>query len=680
MKKIFLLCFSICLIQYANTQTIIYSEDFEGTSINWTLNSTANGGMGIDASSNQWVINNVYNGGIYYFLGVIPINVPSTNTQPVAITNSPTSKYMHINYGLSQIDNTNYVDGSSISMAGGIAGINFSCMNYDISTTGYSNVSFNFYWICDGAVGKVYYSTNSGTTWSPIGNDCAGSATWTLTTITNNVFDNQSTLRFGFVFDNTVAGTGNDPSFAIDQLSVTNSGSGNTNNTVATDNLSDDSFCACSPVNVPYTATGTFANGNIFTAELSDATGNFSSPITIGTLTSTALSGTINCIIPCNSIAGNAYRIRVISSNPAIIGIDNGVNITINTNETPAVTISASPSGTICTGTSVTFTLTSTNGGTNPIYQWQKNNMNVAIGNTYTSSLLENGDEINLIMISNASCISTTEATSNTIIMNVVDVLTPSVSITSNPSGSVCIGSPISFETIPINGGNSPQYLWQVNGITAGTDSVFSSNSLAENAIVTVQMTSSFACATSSPVISNEIIVHHIPKPTLSINPQNSTITSGDENVTLTVNGADSYVWLNDNSNGNSITVSPNQSQNYCVIGEKNGCTDTICGFITVEDKCGHITIPNSFTPNSDGINDFYLIAFDSIGCVSEFELLLFNRWGEVIFESNDPSAKWDGTYNNKIVTDGVFMCLVKVSYNDSAMVYEYSNHVTVLK
>ena len=81
-------------------------------------------------------------------------------------------------------------------------------------------------------------------------------------------------------------------------------------------------------VNVNFTSTAVFTSGNVFTAQLSDNTGSFGTPVNIGTLTSDTV-GTITALIPDNSVAGNAYRIRVVSSIPAITGSDNGTNLTI---------------------------------------------------------------------------------------------------------------------------------------------------------------------------------------------------------------------------------------------------------------------------------------------------------------------------------------------------------------
>ncbi|MFZ4399677.1 MAG: PKD domain-containing protein [Bacteroidales bacterium] len=93
--------------------------------------------------------------------------------------------------------------------------------------------------------------------------------------------------------------------------------------------LISNSFCTGESISIPYTVSGVLANGNFFTAQLSDVSGNFTNSVNIGTLANTG-SGIINSVIPLNTQIGNSYRIRVISSNPGITGSDNGSNITIN--------------------------------------------------------------------------------------------------------------------------------------------------------------------------------------------------------------------------------------------------------------------------------------------------------------------------------------------------------------
>jgi uncharacterized repeat protein (TIGR03803 family) len=99
--------------------------------------------------------------------------------------------------------------------------------------------------------------------------------------------------------------------------------------TLKTQPLSTNSYCAGAAVNVTYKVTGSYLNGNSFIAQLSDATGSFNSPVSIGSLKSIK-NGVISGVIPSTTPAGNAYRIRVVSSGPQVTANDNGTNIVIS--------------------------------------------------------------------------------------------------------------------------------------------------------------------------------------------------------------------------------------------------------------------------------------------------------------------------------------------------------------
>lgn len=176
------------------------------------------------------------------------------------------------------------------------------------------------------------------------------------------------------------------------------------------------SFCGCQAVNVNYSSGGiTFNPGNLFSVELSDAAGSFTTPTVIGSLFSTSATGSIATTIPCNILSGTGYRVRVTSTATFFVGSNNGVNLTLNPQVTPTASISPSPNDTFCNGISVTFNSSITNGGT-PDYQWYKNGNPVGANTAvYTDNTLNAGDIITLTMTSNATCASPTSVNSNSI-------------------------------------------------------------------------------------------------------------------------------------------------------------------------------------------------------------------------------------------------------------------------
>ena len=88
---------------------------------------------------------------------------------------------------------------------------------------------------------------------------------------------------------------------------------------------------------ISFTTTGTFKEGNIFKAQLSDANGSFTNPVELGTLAATTPSN-IEATLPASVNNGTQYRIRIVSTEPAIISPDNGANLSI---AAPSISISS---------------------------------------------------------------------------------------------------------------------------------------------------------------------------------------------------------------------------------------------------------------------------------------------------------------------------------------------------
>lgn len=320
----------LVLPQMLAAQQVLFSEDFEGASPAFVLNTT-------DVSStvntdNTWLINNVYNGGngsVFCLIANFPFNVASTAGQPAGIS-SANGNYLHtasvaaVNSG---ILNCCFLaaDGLCASAAN-----HFSRMSSDVNTVGAVDVSLSFWWLCGGGTnnyGEVYYSTNGGSAWSLIGTPIAqykNQTSWVQQTITLPEFNGHSTLRFGFRFVNGTTASAQDPGFGIDDVRITSAGSAPA--TVSTGSLLSTELCQSAAISVPYVAGGSFNAGNVFTAQLSNAAGSFAAPVAIGSSAST-VSGTIAAIIPQLAVPGAGYRIRVVSSAPVVVGAPNTLDI-----------------------------------------------------------------------------------------------------------------------------------------------------------------------------------------------------------------------------------------------------------------------------------------------------------------------------------------------------------------
>ncbi len=144
--------------------------------------------------------------------------------------------------------------------------------------------------------------------------------------------------------------------------------------------------------------------------------------------------------------------------------------------------------------------------------------------------------------------------------------------------------------------------------------------------------------------------------------------------------GAASYEWTFQEGNpGTSMSTNPTVvfpdgvPGNYIaqlIVTSDFGCKDTVEKIVIVMPEV-LIYAPNAFTPDGDEFNQSWRVFLQGIDPY-DFELLIYNRWGEIIFESHDIEASWDGTYNGEIVPTGVYNWTIRTkdSINDGKYVW----------
>jgi hypothetical protein len=204
----------------------------------------------------------------------------------------------------------------------------------------------------------------------------------------------------------------------------------------------------------------------------------------------------VSCVLTSNTTCA--------TGNPAT---SNTVTMTVNPILRVSVAIAASANP-VCSGTSVTFTATPTNGGTSPAYQWIVNGNNVA-GATNVSYSYEtvNGDNVYCVLTSNVICPTQNQATSNTINMTVNPNLPVSVSIVAS-ANPVPAGTSVTFNATANNGGSSPVFTWMVNGINiSGATSSSYTFTPSDGDIITCSLLSNAICAINNPAVSNEVLM-----------------------------------------------------------------------------------------------------------------------------------------------------------------------------
>lgn len=188
-----------------------------------------------------------------------------------------------------------------------------------------------------------------------------------------------------------------------------------------------------------------------------------------------------------------------------------------------------------------------------------------------------------------------------------------------------------------------------------------------------VQVTDQFGCHDTAYVF-----VDLFPQPFVIASPDYYGFIGDTIPMSAEGNGNGSYVWSPNEfltcDTCQSTTSFVNESFGYTVYyTDENGCTTNDHLEIYFE---GLLYVPNAFTPNGDGFNDMFNAEG---GNINEFYLAIFNRWGELIYESEDFESGWDGTYKGLPSPDGVYVW--KIIYSDFELnTKQLHGHVVLLR
>jgi len=229
---------------------------------------------------------------------------------------------------------------------------------------------------------------------------------------------------------------------------------------------------------------------------------------------------------------------------------------------------------------------------------------------------------------------------------------------------------------------------WLFNGdLVSGCDSVsytFPSGGLYD---VTLTTTSATGCV-SSETYADYIYVEETPEADFNVSSdQLSTLETGVEFYNSSTGSVD-YVW--DFDDGSELVFEEDPTHEFPTAdgGAYNvqlialsplGCADTTWLTIAVDVELLYF-IPNTFTPDYDEHNQYFRPVFTAGFDPYDFNMKIFNRWGEIIWESNDSVVGWDGTYNGKLVQDGTYAWKIefKTAYSDERKMI--NGHVNILK
>ena len=169
------------------------------------------------------------------------------------------------------------------------------------------------------------------------------------------------------------------------------------------------------------------------------------------------------------------------------------------------------------------------------------------------------------------------------------------------------------------------------------------------------------------------------PQPAFISNP---TITFTDASTNGTVQ------WFWDFGDGTGTSTDPNPTWVYpdtgvytvmqIVSGPNGACPDTVFWDVVISPEL-LIWIPNTFTPNGNGNNDEFIPVFSEVQYIDEFEMMIFDRWGNLIYKTIDEYTGWDGTYKNTKVQEDTYVYKVTIKDTNGIMWY-FMGHVNVIR
>jgi len=204
---------------------------------------------------------------------------------------------------------------------------------------------------------------------------------------------------------------------------------------------------------------------------------------------------------------------------------------------------------------------------------------------------------------------------------------------------------------------------------------------------VTLTTTSANGC-TSSATYTDYIYVEGVPN--ASFTPSSSMISNLDSEVSFdnTSTGATDYQWDFGDATPGSTEESPSHiypldaSGTYTVeliATSPLGCVDTAYAEIQLVEEL-IFYVPNTFTPDDDDYNPTFQPVFSSGYDPYDFTLLIFNRWGEIIFESHNADIGWDGTYGGSLVQDGTYTWKIEFKTSNTDERKMVVGHVNMLR
>ena len=315
----------------------------------------------------------------------------------------------------------------------------------------------------------------------------------------------------------------------------------------------------------------------------------------------------------------------------------------------------------VCFGSPVQF---NASGGDS--YSWTGQDLNMYIGDNQLINPLNSG----MYVVIGTSVSGCTSSDSTFILVN------PFPSISAIPESSeICFGEYVSFQIL-----GADFYQWS-NGQSS---TIYTYQPLISESL-TIIGTTTFGCTDTTQVA---VIVH--PNPIADFILDRNLLTSDDPTITISNLSSGNLVNLWDFGDGNQLVNSLNTIEysypfsegDYLIkltVSSIDGCMDSTEQLIQIKGDVIYY-VPNCFTPDGDEFNNSFLPIFTSGFDPMNYELTIYNRWGEIVFVSENHLTAWNGSYNNMICPDGIYSYIIKYKIPDLDLFKYISGQINLIR
>ena len=188
--------------------------------------------------------------------------------------------------------------------------------------------------------------------------------------------------------------------------------------------------------------------------------------------------------------------------------------------------------------------------------------------------------------------------------------------------------------------------------------------------------------------LENPVVVWPTPHAQFTVDEDLVILPNSTFRFSNTTTTGESYLWTFDElGSSNVIDTSwtfPVETEGNYLIGlvayNQFGCRDSIYKYVRVDEEID-LYIPNAFTPDNDGINDVWQLKGKGFQ-KNAFKAEVFNRWGEILYQSDDSEYAWTGNYQNgdQFVPDGIYFYRIVIRDTQHDVNHRYEGHITLLR